>query len=195
MQVTMRCFFRNEFFPVNPESGEREEKFEFHAHDEGGSVGGRNTPITEYEKCLITLMRFHRRVTLVHLELIWGRHFTTIGQYIQEWAPKLGNAGLQISILDITEEFLHYAMPEDFKEAGLAKVGVLVDGKVFMTHECRVHNGIKRAQYSDEVHHGGVLMHEWILPCGLSVEHTPLYLARLSESALVRLWGCSTKKI
>ena len=62
--------------------------------------------------------------------------------------------------------------------------------------------GIKHVGYTtelnmpntDKVHHGGALMHEWILPCDLSAEHTPLYLARLSESALVRLWGNSTKK-
>ena len=86
-------------------------------------------------------------------------------------------------------------MPENFKLLGLEKVGALVDGKVYMTHENRVHNGIKRAMWSDKVHHGGVLEHSWILPCGLNVEHTPIFCARLTEGALVKEWGSGAKQI
>ena len=125
-------------------------------------------------------MRFYRRITLEALSIIWKRDVSRISRYISKWAPLLGKIGLHLSILDLTPEILEYAMPEDYKNKGLGKVGALIDGKVFMTHECRVqHNGIKRAQYNDKVHHGGALMLDWILPMELGFEHTPLYMVSL----------------
>ena len=70
-------------------------------------------------------MRFHRLVTLVNLELIWGRDATSISRYIGEWAPKLSKADLQLCHLDLTEAFLEYSMPESYKSLGLNKVGAL----------------------------------------------------------------------
>jgi hypothetical protein len=185
MQIRLKCWFFEKFTVYDHEKQERVENFEVSLCD---------GPMSDYEKCLVTIMRFHRRTTLESLSAIWGRFKSQISRYIAKWAPLLGNAGLQVSILDLTPEFLEYAMPEEYKSNGLDKVGALVDGKIFMTHECRVHNGIKRAQYSDKVHHGGALMHDWILPCGLGFEHTPLYMGRVTESALVSLWGSCTQK-
>ena len=184
LKVFLRCMFE-EF----SEGGEG--KFETAL-----TIRGRTDvdAISEFEKCLITVMRFHLRPTIKFLSAIWGRDSSRISRYIHEWAPKLGDAGLDLSILHITPEFLKHAMPRNYKDLGMDNVCCLVDGKVFMTHECRQHNGIKRAMCCDKVHHAGVLCHNWILPYGLTVEHTPLYLGRLSEPALVKLWGSSTKR-
>jgi hypothetical protein len=185
LQVRLRCFWSELFFPFDETLGKNVERFEFHSLDDNH----QNTPITEYEKCLITIMRFHRRITTKTLGLIWGRGRSTINSYIHEWAPKLGEAGLQISILDLTPEFLSAAMPESFKELGLGRTGALVDGKVIMTNECRQHNGIKRGLYNDKTHHAGAIYLNWIVPYGLTFEHTALYLGRVTESTLVALWG------
>ena len=63
-------------------------------------------PISTFEKCLITKMRFHRKLTLEHLSGIWNRHRTKIGQYILEWAPRWGAKGLELSILDLKDEYI-----------------------------------------------------------------------------------------
>ena len=149
--------------------------------------------ITDFEKCLITLMRFHRRVTLGHLAAIWGRNESNISRYIYTWAPRWGTIGRHLSILDVTEELLKSCVPREFNDLKMGKVCVLVDGKVIMTEVCRSHSAIKRAMWSDKTHHDGVLFHAWIIPYGLSVEHTPLHLGRVTEGALVELWGKGQK--
>lgn len=150
---------------------------------------------TEYEKCLITLMRFHRRTTLEHLAGIWGKHMSKISDYIYEWAHKWGKMGRYLSILDVTEELLKACTPKEFKDMKMEKVGLLVDGKVIMTDVVRAHNAVKRAMWNDKTNHNGVLFHAWIMPYGLSVEHTPLYLGRVTEQALVELWGSGNKHV
>ena len=151
-------------------------------------------PITVLEKCLIAKMRMHRKVTINNLSFIWVKSRQSIGTYIYEWVPKWGYMGLQLSLLDIPPFFLEKAMPDEFKKAGMSKCGALVDGKVIMSNECRQHSAIKRAAWSDKVHHAGFLFHAWIIPCGLNFEHTGLYLARLTESALVKLYGTITRR-
>jgi hypothetical protein len=151
--------------------------------------------MTDYEKCLVTLMRFHRRVTLTHLAGIWGRGSSRIGEYIYEWAPRWGKMGRFLSILDVTEELLKACVPKEFKDMKMEMVAMLVDGKVIMTEVCRGHSAVKRGMWNDKTHHDGVLVHAWIIPYGLSVEHTPLYLGRVTEQALVELWGLGNKYV
>lgn len=144
---------------------------------------------TELMKCLVTKMRFHRKLTLKALGAIWGRDWSTISKYIKKWAPLWGEAGLDFSILDVPTAFQERAMPKEFRDANMASVGALVDGKVFMTEECRGHSAIKNAMYNDKTHHAGVLLLTWILPYGLTFEHSCLYCGRCTESAAVKLWG------
>lgn len=149
--------------------------------------------ITCFEKCLIAKMRMHRKQTLRHLSWIWGRSRRSIGRYVYEWVPKWGKVGLQLSLLDIPPFFLKEAMPQEYKDAKLENTGALLDGKVIMTEDCRQHSAIKRALFNDKTKHPGLLFHAWILPCGLNFEHTGLYLARVTESALVKLYASISK--
>ena len=64
-----------------------------------------------------------------------------------------------------------------------------------MTDTVRSHTFITRASHSDKVHHSGVRCISWSTPCGLSFEHTDLFLARVSEKRLVELWGPRLKKV
>jgi hypothetical protein len=73
-------------------------------------------------------------------------------------------------------------------------VGALVDGKIIQTEEPRNSNTMKRTMYSNKTHSMGVLYIDWILPCGLSFFHTPLFLGRLSETSFIQLI-CDLKRL
>ncbi len=110
-----------------------------------------------------------------------------ISRAIQEWAPKLGQKGLECSILDILPAFIDHAMPQKFKDVNYDKVGYLVDGKVFMVEECRKYSNIKRLCWNSKTKSAGVLMLDYTLAMGLGVYHSPGMCGRCTEPALVRM--------
>mmetsp|Transcript_24054 Transcript_24054/g.47786 ORF Transcript_24054/g.47786 Transcript_24054/m.47786 type:complete len:222 (+) Transcript_24054:1633-2298(+) len=92
----------------------------------------------------------------------------------------------------VTERPLNYfeaAMPIRYFELGLDKVGLLMDGKDCVTDTVRVNSFISSSQYSDKMHCSAARYIMWVLPCGLSVTYTPVFLGRTSEKALVEYWG------
>lgn len=66
-----------------------------------GEVKSRNA-ITDFEQSVITKMFFRKGNEMKSLGWIWGRQ--NIGRYISKWAPLWGEAGSDLSILDINEE-------------------------------------------------------------------------------------------
>ena len=88
--------------------------------------------------------------------------------------------------------YIEIAMPERYYEIGLQNVALLMDGKDCVTDTVRVNSFVSRAQYSDKMHCSAGRYIMWVLPCGLSVTYTPLFLGRVSEKALVEYWGGST---
>ena len=88
--------------------------------------------------------------------------------------------------------YMDVAMPERYFQIGLQNVGLLMDGKDCVTDTVRVNSFVARAQYSDKMHCSAGRYIMWVLPCGLSVTYTPLFLGRVSEKALVEYWGGST---
>lgn len=88
--------------------------------------------------------------------------------------------------------FIDVAMPQRYIELGLHKVGLLMDGKDCVADTVRVSSLISRALYSDKMHCSAGRYVVWVLPCGLCVTCTPLFLGRVSEKALVEYWGGST---
>ena len=123
----------------------------------GGCFRGRS--MTEFEKCLLTKMRIHRGYPQSTLGLIWGRSVTRVSEFISEWAPRWGEAGEDLSILDISEEFLVDTYPESYKSqfgvpvVGSTKGGICAvpDGKDFMTEVPRSNTVLTRASHSDKV--------------------------------------------
>ncbi len=67
-----------------------------------------------------------------------------------------------------------------------------MDGKDCVTDTVRVNSFLSRSQYSDKMHSSAARYIMWVLPCGLSVTFTPLFLGRASEKSLVEYWGGST---
>jgi hypothetical protein len=153
------------------------------------------THMTEYEKLLITKMRFQRAMEEQMLALIWGRTQQSINLYVQECSPKWGQMGRFLSILDLNEEYLDAEIPEVFKELGLGKVGAMPDGKDFATDTPRGDSTMSKASYSDKIHHSGARCITWTTPAGLCFEHTILYMARASETSLVAEWRECLAKI
>lgn len=146
-------------------------------------------PITEWEKCTLTIMKFRRNVSNKILAAIWNRGRTVIGKYVLEWSVKWGRAAENMIDLDISNEYLNAERPQIFSDANQREVAVLVDGKDFMINDPKKNSAIKRATWSDKVHHSAGRLITWSTPAGLIVEVTPLYLGRATESAIVALWG------
>lgn len=83
------------------------------------------TQFFEFEKCLIAKMRMHRAYYLEDLARYFQREATTIGTYIGKWAPKWGQVGKYLSILDLEVDYLEDTYPEDTYPESYKKVGLL----------------------------------------------------------------------
>jgi hypothetical protein len=98
-----------------------------------------------------------------------------------EWDGSL-NVGGYVNYID-------YAVPKEYIDAGMADTAVLKDGKDFVTDTIRQNPTLTRALYSDKVSSSGGRIITWALPTGLVFEHTGLFLGRVPEIRLVELWG------
>ena len=146
--------------------------------------------LTHFEKCLMTMMRLHGSgERLFDLKTIWNRSEKSISKAIKLWAPKFGRIGNMLSILDVPEEYHVASCPQPFKDANMEKIGGLVDGKVIMTAENRQNSPLKRAAWSDKVHHGGMIVLQFCTPCGLIFHHGPVTYGRASETMLIKHEG------
>ena len=145
--------------------------------------------ITEWEKCTITKLRMRRGLTLEVIGAIWSRKKNTVGVYIKEWADRWEVAGSYLSDLDLSQAYLDAERPQIFRDAEQENVAVLVDGKDFMIDDPKKNSAMKRACWSDKVHHAAARIITWSTPAGLTVEHSPLFMARATETAIVSLYG------
>ena len=145
--------------------------------------------VTDWEKCTIVKLRMRRGITNEMIGAIWNRSGWSIGAYIKEWAPRWEVVGSYLSDLDLTQEYLDAERPLIFRDASQDKVAILVDGKDFMIDDPKKNSAMKKAVWSDKVHHAAGRIITWSTPAGLTVEHTPLFMARATESAIVALWG------
>ena len=78
--------------------------------------------------------------------MLWNREDTSINDSIDQWAPYLGWAGQQVSLLDMDPGFFDFAMPDVYKRAKV-EAHVQVDGKIIQTEEPRSSNIMKRMMY------------------------------------------------
>ena len=145
--------------------------------------------ITEWEKCTMIKLRMRRGLTLEVIGAIWNRSRCIIGVYIKDWSIRWEVAGSYLSDLDITQEYLDAERPQIFRDADQDRVAILVDGKDFMVDDPKKNSAMKRAMWSDKVHHAAARIITWSTPAGLTVEHSPLFMGRATESAIVSLWG------
>ncbi|EJK73031.1 hypothetical protein THAOC_05371, partial [Thalassiosira oceanica] len=176
-------------------------------------IPSKTTPITSFEKYLMAFLRIHTGMTVFSIAKIWGRDNGHVGRLISNTIKVIGSAGKfiishnflsltkdrlvlgkNLSILDITPEYLDEVCPQAYKDEGLEKCCAVPDGNDFMIYTTRSNTLFTRASYSDKVHHSAVRCISWNTPQGLSFEHTDLFLARVTEKRLVELWGPRLKK-
>ena len=109
--------------------------------------------------------------------------------------PKWGEAGEDLSLLDITAEFLTKTMPQAFIDDGLDKIAGLPDGKDFLAWTVRSNTMVTRSQWSSKMKASAFRCISWMSAAGLSYEHTDLFMGRCSETRLVELWRHRLGKI
>ena len=136
----------------------------------------------------------HRGMTVTMISYVFRRDHGHCGQLISSAMKRIGRAGQNLSILDIGPKYLEKRCPQQYKDEGLDKCCAVPDGKDFMIYTTWSNTLFTRASYSDKVHHSAVRCILWSTPEGLSFEHTKMFLARVSEKALVGLWGPRLKK-
>ena len=129
-------------------------------------------------------LRMRRGVSLLFLSLIFCRNRTSIRIYVTYGAARWGEAGENLSILELTKEYLDHERPQIFTDAN----HITVDAD-FMTADPKQNSAIKKGMWSDKVAHAGVRICTWSTPSGLTFEHTPAFMARATETAIVSLWG------
>jgi len=154
----------------------------------------KSVDVSHFEHYLMGYMRIHTHMTNFAISLIWGRDNGHSGRIINKAIHSIGSAGKDLSILDITAEYLEATCPQQYKDEGLEKCCAVPDGKDFMIYTTRKNMLFTRASYSDKVHHSAVRCISWGTPMGLSFEHTDCFLGRVSEKKLVELWGPRLKK-
>ena len=136
---------------------------------------------------IITKIFFRKGLEFKLIGFIWGR--TNIGRYVKSWAPLWGEAGADLSILDINEDILRALTPEDFINGCTDKVCGLVDGKDFKTETVRTHSGITRAGHSNKVNCSALRVLSWTINNGLNVERSEPYFGRALETHIVGVLG------
>jgi hypothetical protein len=96
----------------------------------------KRVPLSEFEQCLITKMRFRRAFKQHTLGLIWGRSVQAIGRYVATWSPKWGLAGRHLSNLGISAAWLDHSLPVSYKAAKLFKICAVPHGKCVCVCVC-----------------------------------------------------------
>jgi hypothetical protein len=140
----------------------------------------------------LTLLYFQLSLTFETIGIFFGiRSRKTVRQYIDRWAPKLGEVGKILSDFQglIDEEVLSNLEPEWYRKMGLSKIAAVVDGKDFLSETCRKDGFLNCAQVSNKVNHSAFRVITWSLPCGAVIGKTPLVFGRFSGKAIMRAWG------
>ena len=133
---------------------------------------------------------FHLRDKQNFLALIIDRHRTTIGKIIKEWewAPKWGEVGEDLSLLDITEDYLSREEPDKIAELLLERI-VFNDGKDWRIGSKKNDNVAAKLMYSSKNDCGSSRGESWSTAAGLGFEHSMVVAANLSENSLQCIMG------
>ena len=148
-------------------------------------------PLSVFEKFLATKMRFTKKFEITTVALILNKDISWMCKICNMYSRKLGEAGEDLSILDITKEYIDYECPLEYLEARevIGPIGALVDGKDFKTDFNRQSSALLRASYSEKSHGAAARALVWSSALGLLFEHSPLVFGRASENTIVKYMG------
>lgn len=148
---------------------------------------------TPLERCLVCRLFFRLNLSQEFIGLLFDKHRTTIGSILKEWAPRWGKFGEQISILDITEDYLTKEEPQRSGIVGVQKT-VNVDGTDTKIETSRKDATSKALAYGAKNEDFDARSLNWCTATSLTFEHTRQFLARSSEKAVNEEWGSQGKK-
>ena len=97
----------------------------------------KDKDISCFEHYLMGHMRIHTSITNFVILLSWGRNNGHTGCLINKAVHSIGSAGKDLSILDITPEYLEETCQQQYKDEGLERCCVVPDGKDFMIYTMR----------------------------------------------------------
>eukprot|EP00956_Cyclotella_meneghiniana_P043136 scaffold254074_cov139-Cyclotella_meneghiniana.AAC.1 len=144
--------------------------------------------LTAFEKCLLVRMFFHKFSHQQVISLLVNRDRTTIGDYVKEWAPRWANVGIDLSLLDITADYLYKEAPA--RSIDLNKfMLVFVDGKDYLCGTKRSDTTIEKCQYSSKTEKSAARDLTFSTAAGLIFEFSPLFGGRAGERAIVEFMG------
>jgi hypothetical protein len=151
--------------------------------------------MTAFEQFLIVNMYFHTDLEQHGLSRIWGVAPRSIGRYIATWAPIIGQAGKDVSILNINEAWIDYEQPAVYDEVDMQDVGAVVDGKDYGCDTIRAHSLAKKLCWSDKTSGSAARCLTFSAKCGLVFDTSGLYCGRVSETAILKAMGSVTEEI
>ena len=78
------------------------------------SVTATQDPLTVFEELIMTKMRMRKAFELKFLSFIWGKSRTLLGRIMKYRSVDWGEAGLDLSELDITNDYLQLDRPKEY---------------------------------------------------------------------------------
>ena len=118
-----------------------------------------------------------------------GRARTIVGKIIKQWAPRWANVGLDLSILDITDDYLEKEVPDKNVDLGKPRLVFLVDGKDYLCAPKRSDTTIEKAQFSSKNEKTAARDLTLSTPAGLVFEESPLFCGRAGERQIIEWMG------
>ena len=120
--------------------------------------------------------------------IIINRDGSRVGQLLREWAPKWANVGIDLSIHDITTDYLRKETPAKSIEMGKERL-VMVDGKDYLVGTKYSDATIKKCQYSFKTEKSAAHDLTFSTSAGLVFECSPLFCGRAGERAIIKFLG------
>lgn len=144
--------------------------------------------LSSFEKCLICRLFLHTIARQVEVGLFFNKHQTRVGQILKEWAPKWALVGDDLSLLDITADYLKKEVPDVNVELGESKM-VFVDGKDSHLSPKGNNSAVLKSTYSLKTDKDAARCLTFPTASGLVFEHTRLFGGRAGERRLVEFLG------
>lgn len=162
--------------------------------DKGPAAIYTQRHLTKLEVCLLSKIAITAGFKYERLASIFGlKSKSQVGNIIKKWDPRWGWAGMLISHLDITADYLNKERPDEYVENDLADVGSQCDGKDYKCETFRKSSTLNRLVQSSKVKTSALRDITWSTPTGLVWMYSPLILARATESGIVQWMGSYDK--
>ena len=137
--------------------------------------------LRDVERCLITRMFFHSFSRMKIMAMFIDRDRMTVGEIIKQWAQRWANVEMDLSILDITDDYLTKAVPDRNIDLGKSELYICAPKRSDTT--------IEKAQFSSKNEKTAARDLTFSTPAGLVCEESPLFCRRGGERQIIEWMG------